>query len=47
MHNGELKVGLVDIETTPNEGSFWGQKWETNIIELSEYSRILVTHGNG
>lgn len=36
-----MKVLILDIETTAQEGYFYGKKWETNIIEIFEQSRIL------
>lgn len=37
----KIKITLLDIENTANEGSYWGRKWETDIIETHEYTRIL------
>jgi DNA polymerase elongation subunit (family B)/predicted RNA-binding Zn-ribbon protein involved in translation (DUF1610 family) len=37
----KVKIGLFDIETTANEGAYWGKKWETDIIETFEHSKIL------
>ncbi len=35
------KVLLFDIETTPITAYTWGPKWETNLLEFIDYSRIL------
>lgn len=35
------KILIFDIETTPLEAFAWGPKWETNLIEVTEQSRIL------
>ncbi len=32
---------FIDLETTPLEAFAWGPKWETNLIEVTEQSRIL------
>jgi len=32
---------FIDLETTPLEAYSWGPKWETNLIEVSEQSKIL------
>ena len=32
---------LIDLETTPIEAYTWGPKWETNLIEIIEQSKIL------
>lgn len=39
--NTESKILLIDIETTPLEAYSWGPKWETNLIEFIEHTRIL------
>lgn len=39
--NNEAKILTIDIETSPNIGSFWGQKWETSIIEILEPGQII------
>jgi DNA polymerase elongation subunit (family B)/predicted RNA-binding Zn-ribbon protein involved in translation (DUF1610 family) len=35
------KVLFFDIETSANEGHFWGNRWEQNIIEITKYSDLL------
>lgn len=35
------KTLFLDIETSPLEAFAWGPKWETNLIEFIEYTRIL------
>jgi len=35
------EILLIDIETTPIEAYSWGPKWEANLIEFKEHSRIL------
>ena len=35
------KVSLVDLETTANQGFYWGQNYETGIIETTDYWKIL------
>ena len=35
------KVLLYDLETLPNRGAFWGARWETDVIEIENYGRIL------
>lgn len=37
----EGKILSIDIETTPIKAYAWGPKWETNLIEILEDSRIL------
>ncbi len=37
----EPKTLLIDFETTANKGDFWGDKWQTSIIEITEYTKIL------
>lgn len=40
MQNTELKILLLDIETSPNLGYTWA-KWEQNVIEFKEEWQIL------
>ena len=40
MDNGP-KIVTFDVETTPQEGYFWGKKWETNIAKITNSSMIL------
>lgn len=35
------KVLIFDIESTPHIGYFWGDTWETSIVETIEYGQIL------
>ena len=35
------KILSVDLETTANQGYYWGQNFETGIIETIEYWKIL------
>lgn len=35
------KILYLDIETSPIKAFTWGPKWETNLIEVIEQSRIL------
>ncbi len=35
------KVLLIDIETSPIKAYTWGPKWETNLIEVIQQSKIL------
>lgn len=35
------KILAIDIETTPLEAYSWGPKWETSLIEVTEYTKIL------
>lgn len=35
------RVLFLDIETTPNEGSFWGGKYEQNILKIKKYWELL------
>src|SRR3990167_1815053 len=37
----KTKILLLDLETTANKGYYWGQNWETSIIENIEYGKIL------
>lgn len=37
----EGKILLIDLETTPIEAYTWGPKWETNLIEVIEQSKVL------
>jgi DNA polymerase elongation subunit (family B) len=39
--SSSLKVLILDYETSPAKGYFWGSIWETNIIEVIEYEQIL------
>lgn len=41
MENNGPIIGAIDFETTPQKGYFWGGKWETNIIDIIEHTRIL------
>ncbi len=41
MIKQEPKILTFDIETTPIEAYTWGPKWETNLIQVQEESRIL------
>lgn len=34
-------IVIIDIETSPRHGTFWGQKWETSIIEVTDHSQII------
>ena len=36
-----MKILFIDLETTPIQAYVWGPKWETNIIEFIEHTRIL------
>jgi len=35
------KTLFLDLETTPIEAYTWGPKWETNLVEFIEHTRIL------
>ncbi len=35
------KILLLDIETSPIRAYTWGPKWETNLIEVMEQSKLL------
>lgn len=35
------RILSIDVETTPLQAYTWGPKWETNLIEVIEQSRIL------
>lgn len=35
------KILLFDIETTPLQAYTWGPKWQTNLIEVINHSRVL------
>ena len=37
----KLKILILDFETSPAKGYFFGRVWETNIIEVIEYEQIL------
>lgn len=37
----EPKIALLDIETSPLVAYSWGPKWETNLVEFIEHTRIL------
>ena len=37
----QSKTLLFDLETTAHEGSFWGHRYETDIIEVIKYGKIL------
>jgi len=39
--NKKPKILLLDYETSPAKGYFFGSIWETNIIEVIEYEQIL------
>jgi len=39
---GEMKVLLIDHETSPFEGFVWG-KYEQNVIEFTRYAQIICT----
>lgn len=39
--NSELKTASFDIETTPIVAHTWGPKWEANLIETIEESKVL------
>lgn len=41
MTDTKPKILFIDLETTPIEAYTWGPKWETNLIEFTEHSRIL------
>lgn len=41
MNDNKLKILLFDYETSPAKGYFFGNIWETNIIEMIEYEQIL------
>lgn len=41
MNNNKTKILFIDLETTPIEAYTWGPKWETNLIEFIEHTRIL------
>lgn len=36
-----VKILVLDLETTPLEAYSWGPKWETNLIEVTQQSRVL------
>jgi uncharacterized protein YprB with RNaseH-like and TPR domain len=36
-----LKILFFDLETTPHSGLYWGDNWQTSIIEQIEYGKIL------
>lgn len=35
------KILIFDIEITPIEAFSWGPKWETNLVDIDEHSRVL------
>jgi RNase P subunit RPR2 len=35
------RILLIDLETSPIEAFSWGPMWETNLIEITEQSKIL------
>lgn len=35
------KILVIDIETSPHKGSFWGNTYETSIIEVEEFGQII------
>jgi len=37
----KLKILILDFETSPAKGYFFGHIWETNIIEVIEYEQVL------
>lgn len=37
----EAKILTIDIETSPNRGTFWGNAYETSIIEIEEFGKII------
>jgi len=39
------KVLLFDLETSYNLGAFWGKSWETDIVSITEYGKILCFAG--
>ena len=41
MQADNPKILIFDIETTPLEAYAWGPKWQTNLIEFKEHSRVL------
>lgn len=41
MNNKKPKIIAFDFETSPAKGYFFGNIWETNIIEIIEYEQIL------
>ena len=41
MIDNTVKIAFVDFETTANKGDFWGDKWQTSIIKVTEYTKML------
>ena len=39
--NKEPKIASIDFETTPLEAYSWGPKWEANLLDIIEHTRIL------
>lgn len=39
--DNKTRILIFDLETTANQGFYWGQNWETGIIETIEYWKIL------
>jgi hypothetical protein len=39
--SNEAKILTIDIETSPNRGTFWGNTYETSIIEIEEFGKII------
>ena len=35
------KILFLDLELSPNEGGFWGPKWEQRILYVTKYSQVL------
>lgn len=42
---GEPNIYYFDLETTAHRGYFWGRSYETDIIEITEYGKILSYAG--
>jgi len=41
MVKNKPKILVIDYETSPQLGYFWGSIWETNIVEIVEYEQII------
>lgn len=41
MSMNKPKILIFDLETTPHEGFYWGENWQTSIIEPTGYGKIL------
>lgn len=44
--NNKPRILLLDYETSPAKGYFFGTKWETNIVKMIEYEQILSVSWN-